>query len=136
MARVVARFFSDIDTPLLGASPACSAYRLDTNALAATGAMTEIAEGLYFFEFADVANVDYATSCDAGAGAAQPGGRYTDGVIELGKFHEIIMAMAVGSFTETAVSGTVKDFAFTDYDGNALYTLRIEDATGRTRTVG
>lgn len=43
---------------------------------------------------------------------------------------------AAGAFTESTISGTIKDFAFTDRAGAALYTVRITDATGRTRTAG
>ncbi len=85
--------------------------------------------------FSETAGLEYTTLCDAVAGY-MPGGVYAWGVITLGKFHDFVLAMAAGNFAETSVSGTIKDFAFSDYDGNALFTMRIEDASGRTRTVG
>jgi len=135
MASVVAQFFSDIDSPLLGASPTCYAYRLDTGALASSGAMTELANGLYHYNFTEGTGVEYATTCDAGAGAAMPGGRYTSGVVSLGKVHEFMLPMAAGNFAESDISGG-KEFAWKDYAGNALATFQIVTGTGRTRTVG
>lgn len=135
MARVVAQFFSDVDTPATGLSPTCYAYRLDTNALESSGAMVEIANGLYFYTFTETTNVEYATLCDAGAGAAMPGGRYTSGVITLGRFYDFLLAQAAANFTETGIAGG-KSIAVLDYAGNALQTLEIVEGVGRTRTVG
>jgi len=136
MASVVAMFFSEIDTPLTGASPTCSVRRLDTQVEVSTGAMTEVGDGLYTYPFTATTGLEYSTRCDAGAGAAMPGGRYTWGVIALGNVEDFMLAMAAGNFTEADVSSGVKDFAFLDYDGNAIFTHRITDGTGRTRTAG
>lgn len=49
---------------------------------------------------------------------------------------QYVLSMVAGAFTETIVSPTVRDYAFQDRVGGALYSLRITEDSGRTRLSG
>jgi len=59
-----------------------------------------------------------------------------DGTIDFRTFCKYGLAMVAGEFTETIVSGTIRDFTFEDRAASTLYSLRITKDTGRTRLSG
>ena len=63
-------------------------------------------------------------------------GEVVDGTVSAKEALQYVLAMAAGEFTEAVINGTTKDFTFQKRDGSPLFTGRIEDGVGRTRTLG
>lgn len=81
MATAVAAFLSAADTPLTspGVLPTINIYRTDTGASVASGSMTEVAGGLYRFDWTSVDGLEYAMVADgdpSATGQTVSGGRY------------------------------------------------------------
>jgi len=85
MPKITAYFESAVDTPMTAptTAPRIRIRREDTQVLVVTDAsMTEIGDGLYRYDFAEDAALEYTFRCDGdplAAGQTSTGGRYTNG---------------------------------------------------------
>ena len=134
MARRIVVAFRNSGTPATGLSPTIDVWEVDATPteVVTAAAMTEIGDGLYFYDFAEDPTLDYAFRADGTGTITDDAERYVFGGLEI----PLVNRDSVRSDSEGVIDGTITaaKFATDAVDANALATDAANEVATATDT--